>query len=441
MATYYVRSTDGNNADDGSTWALAKADLHGPTWAAGDVIYVSQAHAQSGAAATNIVITTAGTAASPTRIIGCNDAAEPPTAVSTGATVASTTNGILQILGSCYVYGLQFDHGTGSNATTLSINYVASVQAVQAYEQCKFNCNVTSASGRIGIGVNSGSVNCAEITLIDCEMKFGQASQAIGFSNVKFRWDGGGITSGGTALTGSLFKVSNGIGRTCELQLTGVDLSNLGTACGIFDATVAQNSTVRGGKLPASWSGSLAVGTIVPGCRCEMYDTAIGDTHLSLWIEDYAGSIRDESTIVRTGGASRSMKYVSSANAEYPVILLNGPDVFIPNTSTGSSVTVEAETVTDNVTLTNAEIWIEVWGKTTSGSTLVARSRDVVADILATPANQTSSSETWTTTGLTTPVKQTLSVSFTPQEEGAFYARVVLAKASTTVYVDPPRKV
>lgn len=440
MATYYVRSTDGNNADDGLTWATAKADLHGPTWAAGDTIYVSQAHAQSGAAAANIAIATAGTAASPTRIIGCNDAAEPPTAVSTGATASSTTNGLLQITGSCYVYGLQFDHGTGANASTLSINYVASAQAVQVYEQCKFNCNVTSSAGRIGIGVNSGSVSCAEITLRGCEVKFANAGQALGYSNVRFRWDGGGITAGGTALTGSLFKNNNGTGRLTELLLTGVDLSNLGAACSIFDATTAQKSMARNCKLPASWSGSLTTGTIVPGCRCEMYDCASGDTHHSFWIEDYPGSVREESTIVRTGGAARSMKFVTNANAEYPSMPLIGPEVFIPNTATGSSVTVEAEIITDNVTLTDAEIWIEVAAKTTSGSTQSTWNRDVVASILATPANQTTSSETWTTTGLTTPVKQKLSVSFTPQEEGAFIARVVVCKASTTVYVDVPRK-
>lgn len=438
MATYYVRSTDGNNADDGSTWALAKADLHGPTWAAGDVIYVSQAHSQSSAGAT---IATAGTAANPTRIICANDAAEPPTAVASTAVVATTTNTILNVTGSCYVYGFQFDHGSGANATALGLNYTASSQAVQHYEACKFNCNVTSSSGRVSVGVNSGSVNAAEITLTNSELKFAQAGQGVGFSNVKLRWDGGGIASGGTALTGQLFRVANGIGRTTELTLTGVDLSNLGTACGIFDATVAQSSMIRNSKMPASWSGTLAVGTVAPGFRAELYDCAAGDTHHSFWIEDYAGSVREESTIVRTGGAAKSQKFVTSANAEFPVILLAGPEVFIPNTTVGASVTIESEIVTDNVTLTDAECWIEVWGKNTSGSTQASKSSDRVATVLTTPANQTSSSETWTTTGLTTPVKQKLSVSFTPQEEGAIYARVVVAKASTTVYADLPRKV
>jgi len=440
MATYYVRSTDGSNADDGSTWALAEADLNTPTWAAGDVIYVSQAHAQT-VAGTAVTIATNGTAANPTKIICVNDAAEPPTAVSTGATVATTTSGILQVTGSCYVYGIQFDHGSGANTTSLGLNSAASGAAVQHYEQCKFNCNVTSTGGRIGVGTNSGSATGSEITWTNCEAKFANASQGIGFTNVKFRWNGGAITSGGTALTGSLFKSASGAGRMTDLLVTGVDLSGLGAACSIFDATTMQRGVVRGCKLPASWSGALSTGTIVTGFRAEMYDCASGDTHHSFWIEDYPGSVREEATIVRTGGAARSMKFVTNANAEFPAVPLVGPEVFIPNTSTGSSVTVEAEIITDNVTLADAEIWLEVAAKTTSGSTQSTWNRDVVASILATPANQTTSSATWTTTGLTTPVKQTLSVSFTPQEEGAFIARVVVCKASTTVYVDPPRKV
>lgn len=440
MPTYYIRSTDGNNADDGSTWALAEADLHTPTWAAGDTLYVSQVHAQT-VAGTAVTIATAGTAASPTKIICVNDAAEPPTAVSTGATVTTTTSGILQVTGSCYVYGIQFDHGSGANTTTLGLNSAASAGAIQTYEQCKFNCNVTSTGGRIGVGANTGSATGSEITWTNCEAKFANASQAIGFTNVKFRWNGGAITSGGTALTGSLFKTMGGSGRHVDLGVTGVDLSNLGTACSIFDATTAQRAMIRNCDLPASWSGGLATGTAVPGFHAEMYDCASGDTHHSFWIEDYAGSVREEATIVRTGGASRSQKFVTSANAEFPAVPLYGPEVCIPNTATGSSVTVEAEIVTDNVTLTDAEAYIEVFAKTTSGSTQATLYRDVVASILATPANQTSSSETWTTTGLTTPVKQTLSVTFTPQEEGAFMARVVLCKASTTAYADPPRKV
>ena len=56
MATIYVRSTDGNNADNGSTWALAKATIAGAAAidAAGDTVFVSDAHAESTAGAVTL---------------------------------------------------------------------------------------------------------------------------------------------------------------------------------------------------------------------------------------------------------------------------------------------------------------------------------------------------------------------------------------------------
>ena len=38
---------------------------------------------------------------------------------------------------------------------------------------------------------------------------------------------------------------------------------------------------------------------------------------------------------------------------------------------------------------------------------------------------------------MSNPNKQKISVSFTPQMKGAVHVKVCLAKASTTVYVDP----
>jgi hypothetical protein len=43
----------------------------------------------------------------------------------------------------------------------------------------------------------------------------------------------------------------------------------------------------------------------------------------------------------------------------------------------------------------------------------------------------------WTTTGLSSPVKQKMESTFTPQEKGTYIARVCLGRASTTLYVCP----
>src|SRR5574340_915503 len=87
MANIYVRSTDGSNTDNGTTWELAKLDLSGAAAidAAGDNVYLSQVHAESTATAVSLYF--AGTVGNPTKIVCVNDGAAPPTAVAITATV------------------------------------------------------------------------------------------------------------------------------------------------------------------------------------------------------------------------------------------------------------------------------------------------------------------------------------------------------------------
>ncbi len=112
MGNLYVRSTDGNDADGGTTWALAKATLDGAAAidASGDVIYVSQAHTQTQASALSLPF--AGSSASPQKVICGNDGAEPPTAVATSAAVANTGANAMTLTSlNCYIYGIAFTCG------------------------------------------------------------------------------------------------------------------------------------------------------------------------------------------------------------------------------------------------------------------------------------------------------------------------------------------
>ncbi|MEK9809109.1 MAG: hypothetical protein VW362_01580, partial [Candidatus Nanopelagicales bacterium] len=133
-----------------------------------------------------------------------------------------------------------------------------------------------------------------------------------------------------------------------------------------------------------------------------------------------------------------SWKMATTANAEYPAIILRSPEIAKWNETTGSSVTVTVDILHDSATaLKDNEVWLEVEYLGTSGTPLALFTDDAVADVITTAADQTSSSATWTTTGMTNPNKQKLSVTFTPQEKGLIIARVCVAKASYTVYVDP----
>jgi hypothetical protein len=157
---------------------------------------------------------------------------------------------------------------------------------------------------------------------------------------------------------------------------------------------------------------------------------------------DCWGSTKSETVKVRTGGASDGTTALSwnmtSVSGALFVTPLASPQFSIWNDTTGSSKTVTVEILHDSVTaLTDADIWLEVEEMGTSGYPISTIQSDRAANILATPANQDASSATWTTTGLTNPNKQYLQVTFTPAKKGFFQARVILAKATKTVYIDP----
>lgn len=441
MANIYVRSTDGNDADDGSTWALAKATITGAAAidAAGDSIYVSQAHAESTAATVTFAL--AGTAASPTRLICGNDAAEPPTTLANTATVTTTGTADIIITGNAVIDSITFNAGTGGGISTIRHSNTAGNR--QVYRNCNFNV-VSTGTGQIN---PTATASNTYTTWHNCYAKFSAVGQLISPGRGIFDWRGGGIASGGTSPT-TLF-TNPGANGSAGVIMRGVDLSIGGSAMNIMAAgSVGGRLLMANCKLPASWTGSLVTGTLNPGFRAEMHNCDSADTNYRLWIEDYAGSIKSETTLVKTGGASDgttsySWKMVSTASASAYASPLESCDLPARwNTTVGSAITVTVDILRDSATnLTDAEIWIELSYLGTSGYPLATFITDEKTNILTTAADQASSSATWTTTGMTNPNKQKLVVTFTPQEVGFLQARVVVCKASATIYVDPVLRV
>jgi hypothetical protein len=308
---------------------------------------------------------------------------------------------------------------------------------VQAYDNCTFD--LTGTAGQI-YAVNSGVTG--RVTWKDCTIKFANAAQYI-ISRTYLEWRGGGVESG-TTTPSYLYRFLDASSRGGML-FDGVDLSNFASTLNLVSLEGGSGVvTFRNCKLPASWSGSLVTGSKTAGkVRAQLINCDSADTNYKLWVEDYAGSIKDETTLVKTGGASdgttgMAWKFATSGDAEYPLHLLVSPEIQKWNEVTGSAVTVTVDFLHDSATnLKDNEIWLEVEYLGTSGVPLALFVDDAVADVLATAADQTASSATWTTTGMTNPNEQKLSVTFTPQEKGLIIARVCMAKASYTVYVDP----
>lgn len=441
MADIYVKSGAANSSPFAS-WANAATTLAGGAGvdAAGDTIYLSQSHAES--SATSQTISLAGTLASPVRVLCGNDGATPPTSLATTAVVETTGASSIAITGVAYFYGVTFKASGNSSSADISIN--GTDGNFQEYDNCVFDLNGANAGQVLLCGSTSSNTE-STTKLTNCSVKFSNASQAVELGQTRFSWVDGGLVSGTTTPTAMVRFLADGL----SAHLAGLDLSTAGTGLNIFNpgGAGAGRAVIVNSKLPASWVGGLVNATPTAfNTRCEMHNCDSGDTNYRLWIEDYAGTILNETTIVRTGGASDgtttlSWKMVSTANAEYPLITLDSPEIVFWGDTTGSSKTATIHVVTDNVTLTDAECWLEVQYLGTSGFPLGSFISDAKADVLASAANQATSTETWTTTGLTTPVKQKLEVTFTPQEKGYYIARVRLAKASTTVYVCPKLEV
>lgn len=440
MADIYVRSTDGSDADNGSTWALAKATLAGAAGidAAGDSIWLSQAHAESSAAAQTIPF--AGTKASPVRVIAGNDAAAPPTTTAT-ASVSTTGASAITISGSAYFYGIAFSAGSGAVNAPLTLNNVATnADALEIFDTCSLASTATGSASWINVGANGASNSEPSRTVwLNTDAKVSGAASSIDVYG-DLQWRGGSILSG-NGTTGKLFRAGS-ISRPPSVSVENVSFANLSASCPMVDATRAGKYRFANCRLPASWTGGLITGTPTANFRAEMYGCDSADTNYRLWVEDYAGTITDETTLVRTGGATDgttpiSWEMVTTANANELVAPLVSPEMAVWNETTAASKTVTVEILHDSATnLTDAEIWLEVSYLGTSGVPLGSTASDHRATPLTTAADQTASTVAWTTTGMTSPNKQKLSVTFTPQEKGLFVGRVFLAKASKTVYVD-----
>jgi hypothetical protein len=165
-----------------------------------------------------------------------------------------------------------------------------------------------------------------------------------------------------------------------------------------------------------------------------------GTANFKLATSEFAGTLVDEVTYVRTGGASdgttpMAWKMVSNANNCFSALRTPQIATWVDETAVAKTLTVEI--LHDSVTaLKDDEIWLEVVALTDANFPQASFTTDKGIPVFGGTA-QTSSSATWYTTGMANPNRQKLSVSVTPQMKGFVTAKVHFAKPNYTVYVDP----
>lgn len=446
MAIVRVRSSDGSNSDDGSTWALAKLDMHTATTGAlaaagaGGTVYVSQAHAGSYSVRP---VYSGGTLASPIRIICADDSATDPSAVATTATETTSANGFDFLAFTGYVYGISFISTYNITSTVVFSSYTFTHS--QEFENCVFNIG-TGSAGSLSFGHTSLSTaaRAFEVTFKNCDVKLPSAKLATMYLRQSFfTWNGGSVLTN-TNLPTYLFTVENAIhGRAL---VSGVDLSVLsGKTLVSAGAESNVQITFVNCKLPASVTLCTTPGH--PQTRISMYgcDSSDSGAPHRFQISTYAGSIYSETSIVATSGASDgttplSWKMVATANAEYPSLPLISDPIYVWNSTTGSSKTLTVEFLSDDgTTLYNDDVWMDVEFLGTSGQSISSFDSDSKkATILTARTECTTGAGVGAWSNETTGAKSYKLVStFMPQEIGYFKVTVHLAKASATIYVDP----
>jgi len=428
VAIYYVYS-GAVGSNNGSSWANAFTTLTTAfvTEAAGDTLYVAHDHAESTAGA--VTLTSSGTIANPTKVICVNRAGTvPPVSADRRATATvSATSGNITITGPATHYdGIIFNTSSSFILHTVNNNWLR-------FDNCSLRL---TTGGTFLIGGATGALGGCYTELNNTTFSFAGVNDTITFAGtIKYRNTASALL--GAAVPTNLFFPTGTRGGL--LECNGVDFSAAGSGKTIVRADGTTQSVVCNFldcKLNASVTKATA-GMVGHGStEVDFVRSGSAGVNYAIHRQRISGTLTEETTIVRTGGATDqvtpiSWKVVTTATCTYS-LPFECPPIAIWNDITGSAVTATVECIAAAI-MTDAECWLEVEYLGDASSPMGSFVNDGKADLIATAANQTTSTETWG--GSTAKFK--LAVTFTAQQKGWIYGRVKIGKASSTTYIDP----
>lgn len=441
---YRYDDTDaGLDSQNGTTWALANLTAEGllSDMSAGDIGVIQGAATDTAAASRTL--TSPGTVTNPCKLIGVNDGTtnegasivvadllERGTDTLTHIQVTGAGND-LSLVGSCSAHGLKFTCPDRFQLVSEGNNW--------EFHQCEF-----ALSGPFHFTNGTAVLYNCEIEVVTTSFIF---YTRAGFVEQPFKMYGGVMTF--TANPSTLFHSSL---SDAGVLFVGVDLSGFGNNNILGTGNTGTFKFVNC-KVPATFG--LSSGNLVnKECRIIMIgctsDTTVGNTSS---IQDYKyrdayGDIVNESTIVRTGGAtdgasglfSYALTPNASATLESSLANLASPWISVW-VSGGSAKTITVFIANDSASTdyNQDEVWCEFYtvddGDTAQHDQTFDPALARLLDSTTIVTNDTGS--TWGTGGNN---HQKFSVTTTQGYEGFVYARVHLAKRQATpdtLYLDP----
>lgn len=398
MTDRYLTSVDGNDADDGSTRALADATFTAALAAmsAGDRLFISHAHSESFAAGQTF--TTVGTAAAPVQIISANFAgtADPSPPVSAdltqGATWTTTTSSDpITINGYGYFYGLKINPATGTVAGGFVTLASAGAGADQVYENCDIGAAGTGSTCSIQVGGQSSTLAGNSVHFKNCQLRFNNVNNSIILRSGRVLIDSGTTIVGSAVPTTLVTLATDGAG---SLVMRGVPLTAFTSGNNLVDVSTDVPATVQfvECRLGAGVAAITGTATGSGGTRVELYGCDSGDTTYRNEVWHNLSNLITVTDLVRSGGytdrgTAVAWKMTSGANANFLVPFESFPiEVYFD--STGSKTLTLHYIHGQSAALKNNEIYAKVSYLGTSGFPLSSIATDAAADVLAAGANQ-----------------------------------------------------
>lgn len=433
---YYVRSSDGNDVDDGLSWANAKATFGAAVTlaAAGERIYVDDDHQET--LAVDTTYTFAGTEGNPVKVIVVTT--DTTTAVANYNSAnqwieGDTNNAHIIMVGEVYFWGIYLEWGDGNLS-------VFADGKTHIFEKCKLELNETA-----GDYFQVGEDNTA-LKLIDTDVAFVDSGARLQLrSPSSFIWRGG-------ILTGNVDSLIDIYLEGPSVEIIGVDLSAMvgGTIIEIIETDERFRAVLKGIKLNATPPALITAG-ISPerGSEIIMDIADNGNTIYKFRREYQYGYAQDETSKVITGKAlydgtnEFTVKMVSRATPtptfydpwRYHLTTLRETGFAANRTYTVHIAQDHASVQPD--ALENDEIWLEVVYPDDSTAKYNI-TNDKIATPTTTPAAQTTSTESWEGLAATTRLQElAVTVNSADGKNGPVEIWVCLAKESKTVYVCP----